>query len=745
MKRSLRVTLLTILLSLTLVTVIGVGLSGYLNLRTVARELSTDVLEQTSGRIDERVTELVQTAQQQTSIMLHLFESRALDPSDFPRLAYYWYEVLHAVPQISGLYFIRDDGIALFVMRSPQTKRITIRQVQQAAGGQGWELAVSSLRDYRRRYALALNTTALAGSSAGQGPLLAASSLFLPARSDPETQTYSITYDARDFPSYSTAREDGKSAWTDAYHFFSEEGKLSYPGLSYATPIARPDGSPVGVLGISFNVYQLCDFLDRVDVSKGGYAFLVELQRDGDRKLIAHPDRRVVLNEATNPGELTHSELIEVEDVRDRRVAVFMKDVPTKPDLVQLTNLTPVRFQEDGVTWIGGFRGVGLGESAPPWLICIVLPEDDILGEAKRHAWISLGVALAVLLVAVVLSLFTASQVARPLEALARDAEAIGRLEIDPQPVGHSFILEVDRLACATEDMKTSLRSFRKYVPADLVAMLLRSGQEAELGGERRRLTIYFSDIAGFTSISEEMEPEKLVEHLGEYLQILSEQVLASGGTVDKYIGDAIMAFWGAPQEMAGHALAACTAAVRNQQVLACLREKWRAEGKPLFFSRIGINTGDVVVGNIGSARRLNYTVIGDAVNLASRLEGLNKFYGTAVVISETTYEEARDGIVARPLDWVGVKGKAHGVLVYELLGLKGETEPALVELATLFGSALQAYRRQAWDEAIRGFERVLGLRPDDVPAKEMLERCRHYRESPPGADWDGVHHMESK
>src|SRR5207249_7431939 len=127
------------------------------------------------------------------------------------------------------------------------------------------------------------------------------------------------------------------------------------------------------------------------------------------------------------------------------------------------------------------------------------------------------------------------------------------------------------------EDMKTSLRSFRKYVPADLVAKLIRSGQEAVLGGERRRLTIYFSDIAGFTSISEAMEPEKLVDHLGEYLQVLSEQILASGGTVDKYIGDAIMAFWGAPQEMPGNALAACIAAIRNQQVLARLRDKWKA------------------------------------------------------------------------------------------------------------------------------------------------------------------------
>src|SRR5262249_1429713 len=168
-----------------------------------------------------------------------------------------------------------------------------------------------------------------------------------------------------------------------------------------------------------------------------------------------------------------------------------------------------------------------------------------------------------------------------------------------------------DRLACATEDMKASLRSFRKYVPAELVRKVLASGQEAVLGGEPRQLTIYFSDIADFTAISESMSPGSLVAHLGEYLQVLSEQILHSaaslrgpreewleaGGTLEKYMGDGIMAFWGAPLANPGHGVSACTAAVRNQQLLRRLRERWQAEGKPPFRARIGINTGEVIVG----------------------------------------------------------------------------------------------------------------------------------------------------
>jgi adenylate cyclase len=241
------------------------------------------------------------------------------------------------------------------------------------------------------------------------------------------------------------------------------------------------------------------------------------------------------------------------------------------------------------------------------------------------------------------------------------------------------------------------------------------------------------------------MEAEQLVEHLGEYLQVLSDHIQTAGGTVDKYIGDAIMALWGAPRPLPEHALAACTAALRSQKTLRDLRPRWTSEGKPSFEARIGINTGEAVVGNIGSANRMNYTVIGDQVNLASRLEGLNKYYGTQILISDATYAAAQAGIVARPLDRVSVKGKRTAVLVYELLGLKGETAPAQEELAAQFAAALQAYHRQEWLAALRGFEALLERWPEDAPAQEMKRRCTLYRAQPPGADWDGIHHMEGK
>ncbi len=714
MKRSLRVTLLSILLSLTLFTVLVLGLTGYFNLRSTAHELTDELLDQMGAHVNQHVEDVVKTAHRQSGMMQHLFKEGLLDPDDFSRLASYCHEVVDSIPMLSGVYFIRPDGVAVFVMRSPQTNRITVREVKPSADGKSWLLHTSTIRDFRER-------------KEGTG------------------QTSQLAQDVRTLPGFVAAQSQKRPVWTETYLFFGERGTLSYPGLSHATPISEADGSLRGVLGIIFNAYALCDFLKELDDASLGYAFLVEVRSDGERKLIGHPDRKIVLRDDTVPGQALHAELIALKDVADPLVPALVGRIPDSVDPAGIPRLVPLHFKLDGVKYLGGYRGLETKKDAPRWLIGMVIPEDDVLSGVKRHIRVSLVIAAGVLLFALLLSVLTSAQVAKPLEALARDAEAIGRLELQPRPSGHSIILEVDRLACAMEDMKTSLRSFRRYVPADLVAKLMRSGQEADLGGERRRLTIYFSDIAGFTSISEAMEPEQLVEHLGEYLQALSEQIQATGGTVDKYIGDAIMAFWGAPQEMPENALAACRAAIRNQQILAQLREKWKVEGKPAFFARIGINTGEVVVGNIGSAARLNYTVIGDAVNLASRLEGLNKYYGTATMISEATYEEAKAHIIARPLDWVSVKGKKNGVLVYELLGLLGETAAALVQMAETFGRALQDYRRQEWDEASRGFEQVLARCPDDLPAKEMLRRCGAYRATPPGSAWDGVHHMESK
>lgn len=287
---------------------------------------------------------------------------------------------------------------------------------------------------------------------------------------------------------------------------------------------------------------------------------------------------------------------------------------------------------------------------------------------------------------------------------------------------------------------------FSQYVNPTIVDELVAHPEKLRLGGERRELTVLFSDIAGFTSISESIKPERLVSLLNEYLSIMTEIVFATGGTLDKYEGDAIMAFWGAPIPQEDHALRACKAALEMQKLLIRIRGRWEKEGKPDLNVRIGMSTGEMVVGNMGGRGRFDYTVMGDTVNLGSRLEGANKEYRTNIMISQKTYEEVKDHVLGRQLDLLIVKGRTEPVAVYELMGLAGDHIPReYMELLKLYDEGLQYYRQREWDAAIEAFRRVLSMDPEDYPSKMYIKRALSYKETPPPPEWNGVFVMKTK
>jgi adenylate cyclase len=299
---------------------------------------------------------------------------------------------------------------------------------------------------------------------------------------------------------------------------------------------------------------------------------------------------------------------------------------------------------------------------------------------------------------------------------------------------------EVAAMDQALLHMKGSLRSFSSYVPKDLVRAMLASGQEATLQGQTREMTVYFSDIVGMTAIAEGMNPDQLVQHLSRYFDEMTQGILSNGGTVDKFIGDAIMAFWGAPAPTTDHAVRACQTALWSQRRLAELRAAPDTPWLANIRARIGIDTGEVMVGNVGSHDRFNYTVMGDTVNLASRLEGLNKYYGTPILIGESTYRAAKDFVIARPIDLVQVIGKSLRVEVWEPLCLISEQDSAARELAQHFVQGLAAYLARDFRAAADSYEAALGVRPQDRPALILLDRCRKFQVTPPSNDWGGVY-----
>ncbi|HEY6943880.1 MAG TPA: adenylate/guanylate cyclase domain-containing protein, partial [Candidatus Acidoferrum sp.] len=300
------------------------------------------------------------------------------------------------------------------------------------------------------------------------------------------------------------------------------------------------------------------------------------------------------------------------------------------------------------------------------------------------------------------------------------------------------------------EKEKRRVRSaFGQYLSPEVIRRLLVNPQLVE--PKKTEITVMFSDIRGFTTISEKLDAQELALFLNQYLSDMTRLVFENNGTLDKYIGDAVMAFWGAPFEEPGHAAKACTTALKMMDRVRELQKKWQAEGKPHLDIGIGLNTGMASVGNMGSALRYGYTALGDAVNLSSRLEGLNKDYGTHIIVNESTYMEAKsDGFIFRELDLIRVKGKLQPVTIWELVGRLGEgtvygPPEEVRQRVEFFQKARALYCQRKWQAAQEAFQTILDQWPDDGPSRAYWKRCQEYLFEEPPSTWDGVFTMTHK
>ena len=289
--------------------------------------------------------------------------------------------------------------------------------------------------------------------------------------------------------------------------------------------------------------------------------------------------------------------------------------------------------------------------------------------------------------------------------------------------------------------------AFSHYLNPSVISELMQNPDKLKLNGDKKYLTVFFSDIRGFTTISEALSPERLTQVLNEYFSPMTKIVLDSKGLLDKYIGDAMMAFWGAPLDLSDHADRAIAASLNILKELKVLQEKWKSEGIPYLDIGIGLNTGDVIVGNMGSDVRFDYTVLGDSVNLASRLEATNKNYGTRLIVSEFTRGAAKnkDQFLFRELDVIRVKGKNEGVRIFEVLCFVSECTDIQKKTIAAFQEALELYRKQKWSEAKNKFQEILNFNSEDGPSKIFLERIDYLVEHGVEANWDGIWTFKTK
>ncbi len=300
-------------------------------------------------------------------------------------------------------------------------------------------------------------------------------------------------------------------------------------------------------------------------------------------------------------------------------------------------------------------------------------------------------------------------------------------------------------LVAERRERRRTRKVFEQYVSESIVNSILASGKEPKFGGEKLQLTVLFSDIRGFTTYCEKRSPEMVVHRLNEYLTLMTEVIFKHEGTLDKFVGDEIMALFGAPVYFENHAERACETACAMITSLRELQKRWSAQNEDYFQIGIGINTGTMIVGNLGAQQRFDYTVIGDEVNLGARLEGANKQYATSIIISESTYKQVRKRAQARELDLVRVKGKNKPVKIYELRGM--EKLAAIEEdlIIATYSKGLELYKQRQWYNALREFNRVLRYFPSDGPSRVYVERCLDYIANAPPDDWDGVYEFKTK
>jgi adenylate cyclase len=508
-------------------------------------------------------------------------------------------------------------------------------------------------------------------------------------------------YDPRTRPFFQLARSAGHGVWTAPYLFAGQ----NVPGVTYALPVSRGDAF-AGVLTIDFDLARLSELVRTLAPSEHGRIAIMD---DGGT-IIAHPT--AALASGTDlvaldklPDDALHAAL------RAERGTFELADEP----YLETSLAAPLP---------GGGS----------WRIVVFAPVSDFTGSLRGRVVSSLVISLGVLVLAVAIAWALAGRVSKPLTSLAEDMALVGNFELADRAESRSLFREIEMMNRALDRMKRGLRSFARYVPRDLVRAVLASGREASLSGELRELTVLFSDLAGFTTLAETKPPDELVRFLGGYFEDLSQIIASERGTVDKYLGDGIMAFWGAPEMFPDHAARACVAALRCQRHV----DELAARGIHLA-TRIGIATGEVLVGNVGSPERLNYTAMGDTANLASRLEGLGKQYGVCLLVSEATYERARDAVVARPIDIVAVKGKLRGVRVYELLALTSDDHAEARAIAADATAALDAYAARNFAAAIDAWKRVLARRQDDRASQILIERCTAFIANPPPDRWSAI------
>ncbi|MDP2331121.1 MAG: adenylate/guanylate cyclase domain-containing protein [Reyranella sp.] len=531
--------------------------------------------------------------------------------------------------------------------------------------------------------------------------------VFLDAQQKEIGKSEQVTaYDPRARLWYRMTQQAGGPVITDPDVFAA----LGLIGFTVAAPIFN-DGRMLGIAAADITLDGLSEYLAERKISPGSLSYILDHQG----RVIANSERIKTYTNYNGRVELQH-----ITSLGNDLPAVAFSARPR--DSEKLFSFTK-----------GGEDYVASLTTLPPdfgkrWQLFVVTPLADFTEAFQEHNKRLFLFGLVAIVLQILIIYFLSTVISAPLEKLARKVVRIQDLEGENLPPLDSPIREVAVLSRAIDTLDAAVKSFAAFVPVGLVKQLLESDQKLELGGHSRFLTIFFSDLEAFSSLSEEVPSQELLLRVSAYLAVVTKAVNEESGTIDKFIGDGVMAFWGAPALLDDHAARACFAALRIRKGMDGLNARWQEDGlKPLNI-RIGIHSDAVLVGNIGSKERMSYTVMGDGVNVAARLEGINKEYGTRITISHSVFKEAGERLCVRPIDDVAVKGRRAKIPIYELLGAYGlepefEPDQATVRLCRLTRTAYEALVAGDVALALERYRAILAEYPDEPVALEMARR----------------------
>ena len=482
-------------------------------------------------------------------------------------------------------------------------------------------------------------------------------------------------------------------------------------GLSIAKPFFAGKNI-AGVIAVDISLDEIGHFLNKQLVSKDSISLLI----DEHGFIIASSNAKETAKKVD--GKLSMNQVYTL----DSKIAPLA--LSSKPDKSRLPFVFRDSKAEDYVAIISEFPKA----FEKKWSTLMVIPLVAFAGPLYESNNRILLIGICAVLLQIIGIYFLARFISKPLEYLTLEIQALISLETHTFFKINKSITEIATLANAIAKLKTTIGAFVSYVPRSLVNDLLSTGKELEVGGESRYLTMLFTDLKDFSGLSEITPSRELLQRVSSYLGLMTYAIKEEGGTVDKFIGDAVMAFWGAPLLDQNHAYHACVAAVKGQRRMVTLNERLRSENKPPLTVRIGIHSDAVLVGNIGSEERLSYTVMGDGVNVASRLEGINKEFGTDICISHSLFKEAGERLWVRPIDLVTVKGRKGEFLIYELVGIRDgsdETQASATdqELCNLTTEAYELYAMGEYVAAKQAYQSIVG-RFDDGLSRIMVEKC---------------------